>query len=178
MKKFLFLLLSFFIFVNCSKAKNIEEPENALEKTKPVGKIVGMANPWTNCGTDFDQAAQIAGFTFPLKLSKCNVRAMKGMIEINYPLDEKRTVCIRKADTDKFSKNGDISGVYINYPVNEEITLQNSIPIQIRGTQDKIYVMNMSAYNGYYCAYCKEGMNLQETEKICNIIEQAETTKK
>ena len=73
MKKFLFLLLSFFVLVGCFR-KVVEE--------KP--KLVGMANPWTDCGTNFNQAAEIAGFTFPLKLSNCDVRAMKDMIEINY----------------------------------------------------------------------------------------------
>ena len=65
MKKMLFLLLATFVLFSCSN--------NAVEE-KP--KLVGMANPWTDCGTDFDQAAQIAGFTFPLKLSNFDIRAM------------------------------------------------------------------------------------------------------
>ena len=147
MKKILFLLLAFVVLVGCS-GKAVEEKS----------MLVGMANPWTDCGTNFNQAAQIAGFTFPLKLSNCDVRAMKNMIEINYPLD------------------GDISGVYIEYPVNEEITLQNSVPIKVRGAGDKIYVMNMAASSGYYSAYCKDGMSLQEIEGIYNIIAEAETS--
>ena len=165
MKKLLFLLLTVVILVGCS-GKTIEE--------KP--KLIGMANPWTDCGTNFNQAAQIAGFTFSLKLSHYSVRAMKNMIEINYPLDETRTVCVRKTATEKFSNNGDISGVYIDYPVNEKITLQNSVPIQTRGTGDKIYVMNMAASSGYYSAYCKDGMSLQEVEEIYNTIAEAETS--
>lgn len=165
MKKLIFLLLTFFVLVSCS-GKTIEE--------KPM--LVGMANPWTDCGTDFNQAAQIAGFTFPLKLSKCDVRAMKGMIEINYPLDDARMVCVRKTDTEKFSNNGDISGVYTEYPVNEKIMLKDAVPIYTRGTGDKIYVMNMAASNGYYSAYCKDGMSLQEIENIYNIIAEAETS--
>ena len=171
MKKLLFLLLAFVILVSCS-GKTVEE--------KP--KMVGMPNPWTDCGTNFNQAAQIAGFTFPLKLSKCDVRAMKGMIEINYPLDETRTVCVRKTDSAKFANdtggdyNGDISGVYIDYPVNEKIMLKDSVPIQTRGTGDKIYVMNMAASSGYYSAYCKDGMSLQEVEQIYETIADAETS--
>ena len=165
MRKLLFLLLAFVILISCS-GKTVEE--------KP--KMVGMPNPWTDCGTNFNQAAQIAGFTFLLKLSNCDVRAMKGMIEINYPLDETRTVCVRKTDSEEFSNNGDISGVYIDYPVNEKITLQNSVPIQTRGTGDKIYVMNMAASSGYYSAYCKDGMSLQEVEEIYNTIAEAETS--
>ena len=165
MKKILFLFLTFFVLISCSQTGTIEE--------KP--KLIGMANPWTDCGTNLNQAAEIAGFTFPLKLSNYNVRAMKGMIEINYPLDEFRTFCIRKTATDELSNNGDISGVYNEYPVNKEITLQNSVPIKIRATEDKIYVMNMAASNGYYSVYCKEGMSLQEIEKIYSIIAKAET---
>ena len=166
MKKLVFLLLTLIVLVSCSGKKNIEEKSN----------FVGMANPWTDCGTNFDQAAQIAGFTFPLKLSKCDVRAMKKMIEINYPLDQTRTVCVRKTDTEEFSNNGDISGVYIEYPVNEKIMLKDSVPIYTRGTGDKIYVMNMVASNGYYSAYCKDGMSLQEIEQIYETIAEAETS--
>lgn len=165
MKKLFFLLLAFLVLVSCSGQNSVEE-----------SKMVGMANPWTDCGTNFNQAAQIAGFTFPLKLSKCDVRAMKNMIEVNYPLDQTRTVCVRKTATEEFSNNGDISGVYVEYPVNEEITLQNSVPVKVRGTGDKIYVMNMSASNGYYSAYCKDGMSLQEIEGIYNVIADAETS--
>ena len=165
MKKLVFLLLTFFILISCS-GKAVEE--------KPM--FVGMANPWTDCGTNFNQAAQIAGFTFPLKLSNCDVRAMKNMIEINYPLDEVRKVCVRKTDTENFSNNGDISGVYIEYPVNEDITIQDSVPIKVRGTGDKIYVMSMAASSGYYSAYCKDGMSLQEIEQIYETIAEAETS--
>jgi len=165
MRKILFLLLTFVILISCS-GKAVEE--------KP--KLIGMANPWTDCGANFNQAAQIAGFTFPLKLSKCDVRAMKEMIEINYPLDQTRTVCVRKTNSEEFSNNGDISGVYIDYPVNKTLRLKNGVPVNIRGTEDKIYVMNIAASNGYYSAYCKDGMSLQEIEQIYEIIAEAETS--
>ena len=57
MKKLIFLLITFFVLVSCSN-KAVEE------KTM----LIGMANPWTDCGTNFNQAAEIAGFTFPLKV--------------------------------------------------------------------------------------------------------------
>lgn len=177
MKNLLFLLLILFILVSCSGNNAIEK--NSVEEPK----MVGMANPWTDCGTNFNQAARIAGFTFPLELSKCDVRAMKNMIEINYPLDQTRTVCVRKTDSSKFVNDigeeeykGDISGVYIDYPVSEKIMLKDSVPIYTRGTGDKIYVMNMAASNGYYSAYCKDGMSLQEIEQIYEIIAEAETS--
>ena len=178
MKKILFLLLTFFVLVSCAEKNTIEETKNTVEEPK----MVGMANPWTDCGTNFNQAAEIAGFTFPLNISKCDVRAMKDMIEINYPLDQTRTVCVRKTDSSRFVNDnggdykGDISGVYMDYPVNEKIMLQNSVPIYVRGTGDKIYVMNMAASSGYYSAYCKDGMSLQEIEQIYETIAEAETS--
>ena len=165
MKKLIFLLSAFVVLIGCS-GKVVEE--------KP--KLIGMANPWTDCGTNFSQAAQIAGFTFPLKLSNFDIRAMKHMIEINFLLDEARTVCVRKTDTEELSNNGDISGVYTEYPINEEIMLKNAVPLQVRGSEDKIYVMNMSASSGYYSAYCEYGMSFEEVEEIYDTIAEAETS--
>lgn len=165
MKKILFLMLMFFVLVGCSG--------------KPVGKrieTVGMPNPWTDCGTDLNQAAKIAGFTFPLVLSNYNVRAMKGMIEINYPLDENRTVCVRKTDKEEYTNNGDISGVFTEYPENKVFMLKNVVPLKLRGDGDKVYVMNMSASSGFYSAYCQQGMTAKEIEEIYNIIAKAETS--
>lgn len=170
MKKLMFLLVAFVVLVSCFAKKGEQQPA-----------FVGMANPWTDCGTDLEQASQIAGFFFPVTLSKYDVRAMKDMIEINYPLDETRTVCLRKTDSAKFTTDtggeykGDISGVYIDYPVKKVITIKNSVPIYIRGTKDKIYVMNMAASNGYYSAYCKYGMSLEEIEQIYETIAEAES---
>ncbi|MBO7611544.1 MAG: hypothetical protein J6T23_04950 [Elusimicrobia bacterium] len=166
MKKLIFLLLTFVVFVSCFAKKAEKQPT-----------FVGMANPWTDCGTDFEQASLIAGFSFPLKLSNCDVRAMNGMIEVRYPLDEKRTVYVRKTDSDKLVNNGDISGVYVDYPIKKEITLKDCVPVQTRGSRDKIYVMNMVASAGYYSAYCKYGMTVEEIEDIYNLIAEAEMSK-
>ncbi len=159
MKKILYLTLAFLISLLCFN----------------FSKSNAIANPWIDCGDDIYCASNKAGFNFPLRVENYSVRAMKDMIEINYPLDETRTVCVRKTATDEFSNNGDISGVYIEYPVNEDVTIQESVPIKVRGTGDKIYVMNMAASSGYYSAYCKDGMSLQEVEQIYEIIAEAET---
>lgn len=170
MKKLIFLLLTVIVLIGCS-SKLVEKQQG----------FVGMANPWTDCGTDLEQASQIAGFFFPVTLSNYDVRAMKDMIEINYPLDETRTVCLRKTNSAKFTTDtggeykGDISGVYIDYPVKKVMTLKNSVPVYIRGAKDKIYVMNMAASNGYYSAYCKEGMSIEEIEQIYETIAEAES---
>ena len=172
MKKIIFLLITFVVLVSCFAKKGEQQPA-----------FVGMANPWTDCGTDFEQASLVAGFTFPLKLSSCDVRAMDGMIEVNYPLDETRTVCVRKTDSAKIANDtggeykGDISGVYIDYPIKKEILLKGCVPIQTRGSRTKIYVMNMAASNGYYSAYCKDGMTIEEIEGIYDIIAEAEMSK-
>lgn len=139
-------------------------------------KSTMIANPWTDCNDDLVQASKIAGFTFPLVLSNYWVRAMNGMIEINYPLDEFRTVCIRKVETLKNNQE-DISGVYYNYPINKETRLPNDVPIKIRADENKVYVMSMSASNGYYSAYCKDGMSMEEVYGVYKVIAEAESEK-
>lgn len=131
-----------------------------------------IPNPWTDCSMNLEQAYKIAGFKFPLALSNYTVRAMKDMIEITYPLDEFRTVCVRKS-----MKEGNISGDYTVYPVNETKILCGGVPVNIRGDGEKIYVMSFSASNGYYSARCEKGMNLNEVEGIIQVISEAEAPK-
>lgn len=169
MKNFIFILSILFL-VSCSN-NVVTNQNNQDNKTE-----VMIANPWTDCNDDLVLASKIAGFTFPLALSNYTVRAMDGMIEITYPLDEFRDVCVRKVATLKDGQT-DISGVYTSYPINKEIRLQNGVPIQIRADKDKIYVMNMGASNGYYSAYCKEGMSLKEVEGIYFVLAEAEAEK-
>ena len=135
-------------------------------------KSIGMSNPWSDCGDNLQCASDVAGFNFPLVLSNYTTRAMSGLFEITYPLDEFRNVTVRKSQTDD---SGDISGVYNEYPVNKEIMLYNAVSVKIRGTNDKIYVINMSAESGYYSAYCEQGMTLKEVEGIYNVLAEAET---
>lgn len=137
-------------------------------------KTIGMANPWEEFNMDLVAASKKAGFSFPLELKDFKTRAMKGMIEVEFPLDNERNLIIRKAET---STTDDISGVYNDYPVNREIMLYNAVPIKLRGDKDKIYVMNMSASNGYYSAYCEKGMNEKEVAFIYELIRQAEEPK-
>ena len=66
---------------------------------------------------DLDCGAKFAGFKFPVVLSNYHVRAMNGILEVTYPLDEFRNVIVRKSN--KF-KTDTLSGVYIDYPVNTE----------------------------------------------------------
>lgn len=169
MRNFICIFFSFLFLISCSN--NVITNQN--NQCNKIGVMI--ANPWTDCNNNLVLASKVAGFTFPLICSNCNVRAMKGMIEINYPLNENRTVCIRKVMEDK---GYDISGVYTKYQTDKQICLDNGVSIRIRATEDKIYVMYMSGSNGYYSAYCKEGMNLKEVESISNIIAQAESPKK
>lgn len=164
MKRIISLFFCFLFFISCSSTNSVDE--------KPM--LIGMPNPWTDCNTNLKQASEIAGFTFPLTLSNYTARAMNGMIEINYPLDEFRTVCLRKVDFKKYDVNDDISGVYMNYPINKEIKLNDDTVAKVRGDENKIYVANIITQNGHYCAYCKEGMTTKEIEDIYNIIIESE----
>lgn len=138
-------------------------------------KLVGMPNPWTKCNTDFKCGTKNAGFNFPLSLSNYKIRAMKGMFEISYPLDEFRTVTVRKGFDE--SNNGDNSGDYNKYPDNKIYTLENGVDINIRGDKNKIYVMYFMAESGVYSAKCEQGMTKREVEGIYNVIREAEEPK-
>lgn len=138
-------------------------------------KLVGMPNTWTECNTDFKCGTKNAGFNFPLSLSNYKIRAMKGMFEISYPLDEFRTVTVRKGFDE--SNNGDNSGDYNKYPDNKIYTLENGVDINIRGDKNKIYVMYFMAESGVYSARCEQGMTKREVEGIYNVIREAEEPK-
>lgn len=132
----------------------------------------GMSNPWIDCGKDLDCAAEKAGFTFPLKMSEYSVRAMNNMIEVTYPLDDKRKVTVRKCGSE--INGGDVSGDYGSYPICEEILLYECVPVTLKRDNNKIYVMYFGAESGYFSARCEEGMNLQDVKNIYNAIAQAE----
>lgn len=138
-------------------------------------KLVGMPNPWTECNTDFKCGTKNAGFNFPLSLSNYKIRAMKGMFEISYPLDEFKTVTVRKGFDE--SNNGDNSGDYNKYPDNKIYTLENGVDINIRGDKNKIYVMYFMAESGVYSARCEQGMTKRKIEGIYNVIREAEEPK-
>lgn len=123
----------------------------------------------------YNCASKIAGFNFPLTLSNYTVRAMKGMFEVTYPLDEFRYVTVRKSMDEK---NGfDNSGDYTQYEHNDIITLKNGVKINIRGNGDKINIMYFAAESGVFSARCEEGMTSEEVEGIYKIIAEAEAPK-
>lgn len=136
---------------------------------------VGMQNPWTDCNDNYACAEKITGFNMPLNLSNYTVRAMKGMIEVTYPLDEIRNVTVRK--TLEEVNNGDISGDYNKYPRNEVLTLKNGVQINVRRDNNTIYVMYFAAESGYYSARCEKGMSEKEVEGIYNVIAEVEASK-
>lgn len=148
---------------------------NKIYKPSRNEVLVGLANPWTDCNTDFKCAEKIAGFNFPLSLSNYSIRAMKGMFEITYPLDEQREVTVRKGLDE--SNNGDNSGDYNKYEKNTVLTLSNGVNINTRGDKNKIYVMYFMAESGVYSARCEQGMSAKEVEGIYNVIREAEEPK-
>ncbi len=162
MKKLSVLMALFLAVCAFSGCTNENIPEN-----------IGMPNPWSDCQDNLEQAAKIAGFKFPLLLSNYEVRAMKDMIEITYPLDETRYVTVRKSSTNYDNLSGD----YNKYPDNKEIMLKGCIPVKIRADKDKIYIMDMAASGGYYSARCPQGMSLKEVEGIYEVIAAAEAEK-
>lgn len=134
-----------------------------------------MENPWSDCQQDLNCAANAAGFQFPMVLSNFQVKAMDGMIEIVYPLDEKRELTVRKSS--KEINNGDISGDYNNYPITGKIKLDNGVILTVRRDTKFIYVAYFAAEQGYYSMNCAEGMTLKEVRGIYNIIAEVEAPK-
>ncbi len=131
-----------------------------------------MQNPWIDCADDISCAAKKAGFNFPLRVNDYSVRAMDDMIQINFKLDKKRTVTIRKSV--KFYNSGDNSGVYKNYPILKDIALKNGVELSVRGNFRKFYVANFSAESGYYSIYCEKGMRIKDLESMYALIAEAE----
>lgn len=140
-----------------------------------------IPNTWKDCQNDLNKASKIAGFNFPLVLSNFTVRSMKNMIEISYPLDEKRNVVVRKTDRldEKTNPHYDISGDYNVYPKNKEIKINQGVPVYVRGydLNKEIIVMSFAAESGYYTARCEQGMTLKEANGVFEVIKEAEEAK-
>ena len=169
------------VYGNIEQAEGEKVLEDYVKSGKEIykpsrdEKLIGMPNPWTDCKDDFECGEKVAGFSFPLSLSNYEIRAMKELFEISYPLDEHRTVTIRKGSDE--SNNGDNSGDYNEYSNNGVYTLDNGVNINIRGDKDKIYVMYFMAESGVYSARCKQGITKKEVEDIYNLIREAEEPK-
>lgn len=140
-----------------------------------------MINPWIDCGEDIGCGAQKAGFTFPLAVKNYTVRAMEGMLELRFPLNDGRNVIVRKAQTyqEEADENGiiDISGDYNQYPVNKTVTLDNGVKFRVRGEEDKYKVVNFAAETGYYSIICDEGLNKADIEYFYELLADAEAPK-
>ena len=132
-------------------------------------KTFAIPNPWVDCGEDMECAVQKAGFEFPIKVKNPNIRAMEDLIEITFPLDKKRTVCIRKSQT----YSGDNSGVYINYPINKTISRDNVL-FNVRGDKKNFYVVTFATKSGYYSMYSEEGMKQKDIKRLYNLIYKTE----
>lgn len=140
-----------------------------------------MINPWIECKDDIACGAQKAGFDFPLKVKNYTVRAMKGMLELRFPLADGRKVIVRKATTvdGKADENGiiDISGDYNQYPVNKTITLDNGVKFSVRGEENSYKVVNFAAETGYYSIMCNEGLNKADIEYFYDLLAVSEAPK-
>lgn len=141
-------------------------------------KAVALPNPWIECGEDLGCGAAKAGFNFPLRVADYTVRAMDDMLEIRFPLDDKRNVIVRKSvmPQGEADENGiiDISGDYNKYPVNQTVTLENGVKFSVRGEENKYKVVNFAAETGYYSIMCDEGLNFQDIEYFYKLLEAAE----
>ena len=137
-----------------------------------------MVNPWIDCGNDIYCGAKKAGFDFPLKVKNYTVRAMEGMLELRFSLDDGRKVTVRKALEFEGSadENGiiDISGDYNHYPVSKTIMIKNRVKFSVRGKEDSYKVVNFAAETGYYSIICDDGLKLEDIEYFYELLKDAE----
>ena len=136
-------------------------------------KPVGVSNPWCDCGTNANEARNIAGFNFGLNPKGYEIRAMKNVFEVRFPLDKNRIVTVRKTETNC----GDCSGDYNKYLVNKEYTLPNTVVVNIRGNEELVNVMYFCAESGCFSVQCNEGMSYDEIYQIFKMIEEVEAPK-
>ncbi len=137
---------------------------------------IGMLNPWVDCHNDLQCAQKIAKFSFPLVLSNFNVRAMKDMIEITYPIDEYRDVVVRKTTEELYNKT-DISGNYNKYPTEQTLIFENGVEFKVKRDEKLIYVAYFGASSGYYSISCLKGITEKELFQIYTVIAEAEAPK-
>jgi hypothetical protein len=140
-----------------------------------------MINPWVDCGNDLGCGAKKAGFNFPIKAENYTVRAMEGMLELRFSLDDGRKVIVRKSviPEGEGDENGiiDISGDYNVYPVNKTITLDNGVKFSVRGEENSYSVVNFAAETGYYSIICNKGLNKADVEYFYELLSEAEAPK-
>ena len=132
-----------------------------------------MSNPWCDCGINANEARNIAGFNFGLNPKEYEIRAMKNVFEVRFPLDKNRIVTVRKTETNC----GDCSGDYNKYLVNKEYTLPNTVVVNIRGNEELVNVMYFCAESGCFSVQCNEGMSYDEIYQIFKMIEEVEAPK-
>lgn len=138
-------------------------------------KPVGMPNPWCDCGINANEARNIAGFNFGLAPKGYEIRAMKNVFEVRFPLDKNRIVTVRKTLDE--TNDGDCSGDYNKYLVNKEYTLPNTVVVNIRGNEELVNVMYFCAESGCFSVQNNEGMSYDEIYQIFKMIEEVEAPK-
>lgn len=135
-------------------------------------KTSALPNPWIDCEDDISCGAKKAGFNLPIRVKDYYVRAMDGLLEINFPLDKKRNVSLRK--TLIYTGNENLSGVYYDFPINKTVTLKNGVVFNLKGKKKTYYIANFSAETGYYSIYSKEGLKLKDINYFYELLEEAE----
>ena len=137
--------------------------------------LMGMANPWTDCGSDLSCAQRVAGFGFPLALHSYVVRAMSGVFEIHFPLDQDRVVMVRKGrvQMDALALSGD----YNRYAFEGELTAPGGLRVKVKGDKQKFYVVAFVTERSSYAFNCEPGMSLDELYRICDMIKDSEKDK-
>ena len=138
-------------------------------------EILWIPNPWVECNDNFSCGIKTARFNFPLSLSNYTIRATKGIFEISYPLDDSRTVTVRKSFDE--ANNGDNSGDYTKYPINNTLELKDGVIVNTRRDEKLIYVTHFCAESGCFSIRSPQGLTEKEVQEIFSMISEAESPK-
>ena len=135
-------------------------------------KFIGLANPWIDCKTSMSCAEKKAGFEFPVEIKNAKIRAMDGIIEVSFPIDETKSAVLRKG----ILTDIDLSGDYNEYPNTNLIKFPDhkDTLFLVRADKDKIFVVNFEAFKHSYSISSPEGITIDDVKAIYEIVEKAD----
>lgn len=145
----------------------------AQSQSVPGEDAQQIANPWQEFSSIDDAAAQ-AGFALNVPdtadgLPQSAIRMLQHeegtTLEVLYfAQDDSPTVCVRKSNL-----TGDISGVYKEYTVSEEITV-NGNTVTLQGNEDVRELAAWQSGDYSYTVYADEGLSAAELEALVSQI--------
>ena len=162
MKKIMIITLALAMSLSITACNQKNNENKEVNSSTTVGGVQ-IANPFVECET-LEAAAEIAGFTIeasaPDWVEKTVIRAIKdNMIEIIYKNSDKE-IRVRKGSSEE-----DISGLYENFEVEENISIDDKT-ITIKGSENAVKVAIWEKDKYSFAVVAKDGIEREEMENI------------